>query len=107
MFYNLTGVSEKKNRNLPNRGGDQSSQNLVLQSVQNGHVHSKTYGRVNAHVHEKVPVLFRESFNGTTIFLQSRNFLLDVFQEVRVGPIESKLPYMASTCCCDLLSQLN
>ena len=36
----------------------------------------------NAHVHEKVLVLFRESFNATTIFLQSRNFLLDVFQEV-------------------------
>ena len=30
-------------------------------------------------------------------------FSLDVFQEVRVGP-KSKLPYMASTCCCDLLS---
>ena len=34
-------------------------------------------------------------------------FQLDIFQEVRVGPIKSKLPYMASTCCCDLLSQLN
>ena len=42
-----------------------------------------------------------------TFFLQLRYFLLDVFQEVRVGLIKSKLPYMASTCCCDLLSQLN
>ena len=70
-------------------------------------MHSKTYGRVNARVHEKVRVLFRESFNATTIFLQLRHFLLDVSQEIRVGPIKSKLPYMASTCCCDLLSQLN
>ena len=62
---------------------------------------------MNAHVHEKVLVLFRESFNATTIFLQSHNFLLDVFQEVRVGRKKLKLPYMASTCCCDLLSQLN
>ena len=36
------------------------------------------------------------SFNATTIFLQLRHFLLYVFQEVRVGPIKSKLPYMAS-----------
>ena len=63
--------------------------------------------RVNAHVHEKVHVLFQESFNATTISLQLRHFLLGVFQEVHVGPIKSKLPYMASTCCCDLLSQLN
>ena len=55
-------------------------------------------------MHEKVFVLFQESFNATTIFLQLRHFLLDVFQEVRLGPIKSKLPYMASTCCCDLLS---
>ena len=54
---------------------------------------------MNASVHEKVLVLFQESFDATTIFLQSRDFLLDVFQEVRVGPIKSKLPYMASTCC--------
>ena len=40
-------------------------------------------------------------------FSVRRHFLLDVFQEVRVGPIKSKLRYMASTCCCDLLSQLN
>ena len=33
-----------------------------------------------------------------------RHFLLDVFQEVCVGPIKSKLPCMASTCCCDLVS---
>ena len=66
-------------------------------------MHSQTYGRVNARVHEKVHVLFQESFNATTIFLQLRHFLL----EVRVGPIKSKLPCMASTCCCDLLSQLN
>ena len=65
------------------------------------------YGRLNARVHEKVLVLFQESFNATTISLQLRNFLLDVFQEVRVGPIKSKLPYIALTCCCDLLSQLN
>ena len=58
-------------------------------------------------MHEKVLALFQESFNATTISLQLRHCLLDVFQEVRVGPIKSKLPYMASTCCCDLLSQLN
>ena len=58
---------------------------------------------------KRVPVLFQESFNATTIFLQVNYaiFLLDVFQEVRVGLIKSKLPCMASTCCCDLLSQLN
>ena len=78
-----------------------------LKSIPNGHVHSTTYGRVNACVQEKVFVLFQESFNATTIFLQLRNFLLDAFQKVRVGPIKSKLPYMASTCYCDLLSQLN
>ena len=70
-------------------------------------MHSQAYGRVNACVHEKVLVLFQESFNATTIFLQLRHFLLDVFQEVRVGPIKPKLPYMGSTCCCDLLSELN
>ena len=58
-------------------------------------------------MHEKVLVLFQESFNAATIFLQLRRFLLDVFQEVSVGPIKSKLPHMASTCCCDLLSQMN
>ena len=58
-------------------------------------------------MHEKVLVLFQESFNVTTTFLQLCHFPLDVFQEVRVEPIESKLPYMASTHCCDLLSQLN
>ena len=79
----------------------------LLQSILNGHVHSWTYGRVNARVHEKVVVLFQESFNATTIFLQLRHCLVDVFQEVRVGSIKSKLPYMISTCCCDLLSQLN
>ena len=52
---------------------------------------------MNAHVHEKALVLFQELFNATTIFLQSRHFLLDV----RAGPIKSKLPYMASTHCCD------
>ena len=65
-------------------------------------MHSQTYGRVNARVHEKVLVLFQESFNMTTIFLRLRHFLLNVFQEVRKEPIKSKLPYMASTCCCDL-----
>ena len=70
-------------------------------------MHSKTYGRVNARVHEIVLVLFQESFNATTIFLQFRHFLLDVFQEVHVGPIKSNLSCVASTCCCDLLSQLN
>ena len=69
-----------------------------VKSSPNGHMHSKTYGRVNARVHEKGLVLFQESFNATTIFLQLRHFLLDVFQEVRVGPIKSKLPYLASTC---------
>ena len=55
----------------------------------------------------KSTCLFQESFNVITIFLQLRHFLLDVFQELRVGLIKSKLPCMASTCCCDLLSQLN
>ena len=41
------------------------------------------------------------------VYLRLSHFLLNVFQEVRVGPIKSKLPHMASTCCCDLLSQLN
>ena len=45
--------------------------------------------------------MFQESFNATKIFLQLCHFLLDVFQEVPVGPIKSKRPYMASTCCCD------
>ena len=58
---------------------------------------------MNARVHEKVLVLFQESFNATKVFLQLRHFLLDVFQEVRGGPIKSELLYMASTCCCDLL----
>ena len=58
-------------------------------------------------MHEKVLVFFRESFNAITIFLQLRHFRLDVFHEVHVGPIKSKLPCMASTYCCDLLSQLN
>ena len=40
---------------------------------------------MNARVHEKVLVLFRELFNATTIFLQLRHFLLDDFQEVHVG----------------------
>ena len=62
--------------------------------------------RVHEKVHEKVLVLFQESFNATTIFLQLRHFLLDVFQEVRAGPIKSKLSFLASTRCCDLLSQL-
>ena len=70
-------------------------------------MHSQTCGRMNARVHEKVLVLCQESFNATTIFLQLRHFLLDVSREVSVGSIKSKLPYMASTCCCDLLSQLN
>ena len=78
-----------------------------VKSIPNGHMHSWTYCRVNARVHEKVLILFQELFNATTIFLQLRHFLLDVFQEVRVGPMKSKLPCMASTCCCDLLSQLN
>ena len=64
----------------------------------------RPYGRVNAGVHEKVLVLFQESFNATAIFLQLHHFLLDVFQEVRAGPIKSELPHMASTRCCDLLS---
>ena len=59
-------------------------------------MHSQTYGPVTAHVHEKALVLFQESFNATTVFLQLRHFLLDVSQEVRTGPIKSKLPYMAS-----------
>ena len=55
-------------------------------------MHSKTYGRVNACVHEKVLVLFQKSFNATTIFLQLRYFLWDISQEVRVGPIKSNFP---------------
>ena len=59
-------------------------------------------------MHEKELVLFQEeSFDATTIFLQLRHFLLDIFQEVRVGPIKSILLYMASACCCDLLSHWN
>ena len=41
-------------------------------------------------MHKKVLFLFQESFNGTTIFLQLRHFLFDVFQEVYVRPIKSK-----------------
>ena len=51
---------------------------LKLKSIPNGHMHSWTYGRVNARVHEKVFVLFQESFNATAIFLQLRHFLSDV-----------------------------
>ena len=80
---------------------------LKVWSILNGHVHSYIYGRVNARVHEKVLVLFQESFNATKIFLQLRHFLLDVFQKVRVGPIKTKLPYTASPLCCDILSHLN
>ena len=47
-------------------------------------MYSQTYDRINARVHEKVFLLFQESFNATTIFLQLCHFLLDVFQEVRV-----------------------
>ena len=57
---------------------------------------------MNARVHKKVIVLFQELFNATTIFLQLRHFPSDVFQEVRVEHIKLKLPYMASTHCCDL-----
>ena len=49
---------------------------------------------MNGRVHEKVLVLFQESFNATAIFLESDQFLLDVFQEVHVGHIKSILPYM-------------
>ena len=59
---------------------------------------------MNALVHEKVLVLFQESFNATTVFLKLHQFLLDVFQEVRVGPIKSKLPCMASICCYNLIA---
>ena len=38
-------------------------------------------------MHEKVLVLFQESFTGTTIFLQLHHFVLNAFQEVHVGPI--------------------
>ena len=34
-------------------------------------------------------------------------FSVGCFSEARAGLIKSKLPYMASTCCCDLLWQLN
>ena len=51
---------------------------------------------MNARVHEKVLVLFQESFNATSIFLQLRHFLLDVFQEVHVGLMKSKLPFVSS-----------
>ena len=72
---------------------------LTVRSIPNGHMHFWTYGPVNAPVHEKVLVLFQESFDATTIFLQLRHYLLDVFKEVRIEPIKSKLPYMASACC--------
>ena len=48
-------------------------------------------------------IIIQDMINSKT----ARHFLLDVFQEVRAGPIKSNLPYMASTRCCDLLSQLN
>ena len=51
----------------------------LVKSIPNCHMHSWTYCRVNARVHEKVLVLFQESFNVTTIFLQLRHFLLDDF----------------------------
>ena len=54
-------------------------------------MHSWTYGRVNADVHEKVLALFQESFNATAIFLQLRHFLLDVFQEVRVEHLKTSI----------------
>ena len=79
----------------------------TVKSIPSGHMHSWTYGQVNARVHEKVLVLFQELFNATAIILKLCHFLLDVSQEVPVGPIKSKLSYMASTCCYDLLSQLN
>ena len=43
-------------------------------------------------VHENSTCFVQESFNATAIFLQLHHFLLDVFQEVRVGPIKSKFP---------------
>ena len=47
---------------------------------------------MNARVHEKVLVLlFQESFNATTIFLQSRHFLLDVFRRCRIDKIKTSL----------------
>ena len=54
-------------------------------------MHSQTFGRVNAWVHERELVLFQELFNATTIFLQLRHYLLDLFQEVRVGPIKTSI----------------
>ena len=42
-------------------------------------MHSWTYGRVNARVHEKVLALFQESFNATTILLQKTNLELHKF----------------------------
>ena len=53
--------------------------------LKNGHMHPWTYGWVNARVHEKILLLFQESSSATTIFLELRHFLLDVFQEVNVG----------------------
>ena len=41
----------------------------TTKSTPNGQMHFLTYGRVNARVHQKVLVLFQESFNATTSFL--------------------------------------
>ena len=48
-----------------------------------------SYSGVNTRVHEKVLVSFQESFKAITIFLKLRHFLLDIFQEVSVGPTKS------------------
>ena len=51
----------------------------MVMSIPNGHMHSQTYGRVNARVREKVLVLFRESFNATTTFSAITPFSVECF----------------------------
>ena len=69
-----------------------------IQSILNGHMHSQTYGRVDACVHEKVLVLFQESLMRLQFSCTYAIFCWIFSQEVRVGPIKLKLPYRASTC---------
>ena len=54
-------------------------------------------------MNEKVPVLFRESFIMRLHFPAITPFSVGCFP----GPIKSKLPFIASTFRCDVLSQLN
>ena len=59
-------------------------------------LHGKGISCKKFHVKTQQKFLRSYVLNATKIFLQLRHFLLDVFQEVRVEPIKSKLSYMAS-----------